>query len=106
MAEKRIGKKDAAAGGLNLAGLRDVEVRITLELGRTEITLEEATSLAERSMLVVDKLAEEPVDIRVNGQLFGRGKLVLVGEHYGFQLTELVDQGRALPPAKSSKGRQ
>ncbi len=111
MAAKRMEKKTTparrsptAVGGVSLSGLRDVEVRITLELGRTEITLEEATGLAERSMLVVDKLAEEPVDVRVNGRLFGRGKLVLVGDHYGVQLTELVDQGRAPPPAKRLKG--
>lgn len=105
MAAKRIEKKNTPpARPLQLSGLRDVEVRITLELGRTEITLEEATSLAERSMLVIDKLAEEPVDVCVNGKLFGRGKLVLVGDNYGVQLTELVDQPRI--QTKTLKRRQ
>ena len=100
MAQKRPAKK---AAPVSLSGLGEVQVKITLELGRTEITMKEAMSLAERSMVVGDKLADEPVDLRVNGQLFGRGKLVLVGDHYGVQLTELVDQGRPPPPTKRLK---
>ena len=75
-----------------LSGLRNVEVRITLELGRTEITLEEAQSLVEKSLLAVDKLDNEPVEVCVNGKLFGRGRLVMVGDNYGVQLTEVVGQ--------------
>lgn len=103
MAEKRPVKKPAQVAPSSLAGLGEVEVKITLELGRTEITLEEAMSLAERSMVVVDKMAEEPVDLRINGVLFGRGKLVLVGDHYAVQLTELVDQGGP-PQSKRLRG--
>lgn len=109
MAEKRAAKKPGAtalpAALSPLSGLGEVEVKVTLELGRTEITVEEAMSLAERSMVVADKRADEPVDVRVNGRLFGRGKLVLVGDHYGVQLTELVDQGSPPPPTKGLKGR-
>lgn len=105
MAEKRPVKKavpaTAPASPASLAGLGEVEVKITLELGRTELTLEEAMSLAERSMVVGDKMAEEAVDVRINGELFGRGRLVLVGDHYGVQLTELVDQQR--PPSQSKR---
>ena len=90
----------------SLAGLAEVEVKITLELGRTEITLEEAMSLGERSMLVVEKMADEPVDVCVNGKLFGRGRLVLMGEHYGVQLTELMDQGEPAPGTKTIKPRR
>ncbi|MCC7262133.1 MAG: FliM/FliN family flagellar motor switch protein [Candidatus Latescibacteria bacterium] len=109
MAEKRIEKKAAPAplaGELaSLLGLQEVEVKITLELGRTEITLEEAMSLTERSTVVGDKMADEPVDVRINGRLFGRGKLVLVGDHYGVQLTELLDQGGPPPQSKRLRSR-
>lgn len=104
MAEKGPAKKTAPATPISLAslaGLVEVEVKVTLELGRTELTLEEAMGLAERSMVVGDKMATEAVDVRINGELFGRGKLVLVGDHYGVQLTELIDQGR--PPAQSKR---
>ncbi len=99
--------KGAAVPALlaSLSGLKEVEVKVTLELGRTEITLEEAMSLTERSTVVGDKLADEPVDVRINGRLIGRGKLVLVGDHYGVQLTELVDQKGPLPQPKRLPGR-
>ncbi|MBT4503400.1 MAG: flagellar motor switch protein FliN [Gemmatimonadetes bacterium] len=74
-----------------LAGLQDVEVKITLEWGRTEITVEEAMQLDKEALLRLDHQAKEPIDVRVNGKLFGRGVLVMVGETYGVQLTEIVD---------------
>jgi flagellar motor switch protein FliN/FliY len=109
MAEKRAAKTSGAgslpAAPAPLAGLGEVEVKITVELGRTQLTVEEAMSLAERSMVVADGNAEEPVDVCVNGRLFGRGKLVLVGDHYGVQLTELLDQGGPPAPTRRLKGR-
>lgn len=84
-------KKVLNAGLGNLAGLQNVDVRITLEWGRTEITVEEALKLAQESLLKVDQFADEPIDVRVNGKLFGRGTLVVVGESYGVQLTEIIE---------------
>ena len=74
-----------------LAGLQDVEVKITLEWGRTVITVEEAMQLDKEALLRLDHQAKEPIDVRVNGRLFGRGFLVMVGEAYGVQLTEIVN---------------
>ena len=62
------------------ADLQDVGVKITVEWGRSEITVADAISLNAKSMLRTDKLDNEPVDVLVNGKLFGRGKLVLVVE--------------------------
>ena len=73
------------------AGLQDVGVRVTLEWGRSQITVVEAMKLGAGGLVRLDQLAKEPVDVRVNGKLFARGKLVVVGENYGVQLTELVD---------------
>ncbi len=96
MAGKEKGKKGgrevvAQSAGV-FANLHAVPVKITVELGRAEITLEQAMALGERSVLAVDRLAEEPVDVCVNGKLFGRGRLVMVGDSYGVQLVELVGQ--------------
>lgn len=97
MDEKRgdlpILKSDAAADSAalkSLSGLGDVEVRITVEWGRAEITVEEAAELAEQSMLHTDKSAPDPVNVLVNGKLFARGKLVVVGDSYGVQLLEIL----------------
>jgi len=95
MVARRIEKKReiqaAIDKGKSLAGLEEVKVEITLELGRTEVTLAEAQALSANSVLAVDKLADEPVDVRVNGKLLGRGRLVMVGERYGVQMTELLN---------------
>ena len=86
------GESGSAEGGIaGLQGLQDVDVRITVEWGRSEITVTEAVSLGEKSLLRTDKQVKEPVDVLVNGKLFGRGRLVLVGDTYGVQLEEIID---------------
>ena len=76
-----------------LHGLQDVDVKITVAWGRSQITLDEAVKLGEKSLLRTDKQAKEPVDILVNGKLFGRGQLVLVGDTYGVQIVDIVVEG-------------
>ena len=89
---QRQGESGRGEGGIaGLLGLQDVDVRITVEWGRSEITVAEAVSLGEKSLLRTDKQVNEPVDILVNGKLFGRGRLVLVGDTYGVQLEEIID---------------
>ncbi len=90
--EKLVVKKEELRmeSGQSLAGLSDVEVRITVEWGRADITVEEASALSEESLLHTDRSASDPVDVLVNGKLFARGKLVLVGDSYGVQLLEII----------------
>lgn len=80
----------AKSGIPGLQSLQDVDVKITVEWGRTEITVSEAVGLGEKSLLRTDKQVKEPVDIMVNGKLFGRGRLVLVGDTYGVQIEEII----------------
>ena len=90
--EKLVVKKEELRMeyGQSLAGLGDVEVRITVEWVRADITVEEASALSEESLLHTDRSASDPVDVLVNGKLFARGKLVLVGDSYGVQLLEII----------------
>ena len=90
--EKLVVKKEEMSmeSGQSLAGLSDVEVRITVEWGRADITVEEASALSEESLLHTDRSASDPVDVLVNGKLFARGKLVLGGDSYGVQLLEII----------------
>ena len=83
-----------------LARLAGVEVDVTLLLGRTEITLEEASQLDAKSLLTHEAIldqnllqADEPVEVLVNGELYARGKLVMVGNNYGVQLVEMIERG-------------
>ena len=71
--------------------LQDVIMKVTIELARTQMTLDEALALEENSTLKLDRLAGEPVDVRMNGRLFARGEVVAAAERYGVRLTEIID---------------
>jgi flagellar motor switch protein FliN/FliY len=75
----------------NLDLLLDVEIPIAVEVGRTQLTLEEVLKLVPGSVIALDKKAEEPVDLRVNGKLVARGEVVLVDDSYGLRITQIVD---------------
>lgn len=79
--------------------LRDVMMKVTIELARTRISLDEALALEENSVVKLDRLAGEPVDVRLNGRLFARGEVVAVAERLGVRITEIVE-----PPAEESDG--
>ena len=82
-------------GNRNLDLLLDVDIPIAVEVGRTQMTLEDVLRLVPGSVIALDKKAEEPVDLRVNGKLVARGEVVLVDDCYGLRITQIVDaQGR------------
>ena len=79
-------------GGIppNIARLMDVNLSVTIELGRTTHTLESVLQLGEQSLVELDKQVGEPVDILVNGKIFARGEVVTVSENFGVRITELM----------------
>ena len=82
----------SAAGEIpsNIARLMDVNLSVTIELGRTSYTMERVLNLGEQSLVELDKQVGEPVDILVNGKIFARGEVVTVSENFGVRITELV----------------
>lgn len=91
--DKRSGVPATVTGSAPvLSGLTGVKVRVTAILGTTEITFDRAVELDPDTLLVVDRAKDDPVDLCVNGDVVARGKLVVVGDTYGVQITELVDQ--------------
>lgn len=78
-------------GKQNLDLLLDVEIPISVEVGRAQMSLEEVLKLVPGSVIALDKKAEEPVDLRVNGKLVARGEVVLVDDVYGLRVTQIVD---------------
>jgi flagellar motor switch protein FliN len=86
-------KPEATARNLDL--LLDVDIPIAVEVGRARMSLEDVLKLVPGSVIALDKKAEEPVDLRVNGKLIARGEVVLVDDCYGLRITQIVDaQGR------------
>ncbi len=73
-----------------MALLRDVEVELTLEIGRRRMRIADIVKLGPGRTVELDKLAGEPLELLVNGRLIGRGEAVVVGDRYGIRITEIV----------------
>ncbi len=82
---------EGAENGQNLDLLLDVSIPISVEVGRASMTLAEILNLVPGSIVPLDKKAEEPVDLRVNGKLVARGEVVLVDDAYGLRVTQILD---------------
>jgi flagellar motor switch protein FliN/FliY len=74
----------------NFRLLQDVDVRLSVEVGATNMKLRELLALGESSVIELDRYANELLDVLVNGTLIGRGEVVTVGERFGVKMTELV----------------
>jgi len=87
----QLGQGAEVGDAQNLDLLLDVEIPISVEVGRAQMSLENVLKLVPGSVIALDKKAEEPVDLRVNGKLVARGEVVLVDDVYGLRVTQIVD---------------
>lgn len=78
------------------ARLYDVPVELAVEIGRTRMTIRETLALAPGSIIALNRLAGEPVDLLVNGRPLARGEVVVIDEEFGLRITEIV-AGAAAP---------
>ena len=76
--------------------LLDIPLEVTVELGRTRLTLRELLGLASGSVVELGKLAGEALDVLVNGKLVARGECVMVNEKFGVRLTDIVSRSERL----------
>ncbi len=93
LVDKLLAHTDApgAAGGVeSLDFLLDVPLSVTVELGRTRLPISAILALAKGSVIELDKVAGEPLDVRVNDHLIARGEAVVVQDRFGVRLTEIV----------------
>jgi len=74
----------------NLDMLLDIPLSVTVELGRTKQTVEEILDLTQGSIIELDKLAGEPVDVLVNNKLIAKGEVVVIDENFGVRVTDIV----------------
>ena len=70
--------------------IQDIDVRLTVELGRTQMRLRDVLGLAEDSVVMLDRLTDEPLDIMVNGKLIARGEVVAEGNRFGLRIIEMA----------------
>jgi flagellar motor switch protein FliN/FliY len=81
--------------GRNLDLLLDVSVPITAEIGRTELPLAEILRLGPGSVIELDKSADEPVEILVNGKMLATAEVVVVGDRFGVRILDVVERGES-----------
>lgn len=80
----------------NLDMLLDIPLQVTVELGRTKRSVKEILELSSGSIVELDKLAGEPVDILVNNRLIAQGEVVVIDENFGVRVTDIVSQSDRL----------
>ena len=73
-----------------LSRLHDVSVELAVEVGRTRMTIREALALGPGSIVTLNRLAGEPVDLLVNGKPIARGEVVVIDEEFGLRVTEVL----------------
>lgn len=74
----------------DLGNLKDIELDLRIELGRTELLIEEVLKLREGSVVALDKLAGDPVDILVNGRLIARGEVLVLNDNFCVRVAEIL----------------
>jgi flagellar motor switch protein FliN/FliY len=88
------------AGQLNLDLIMDVRLMLTLEVGRTRISVRNLLALTQGSVVELDKLAGEPLDVLVNGTLVAHGEVVVVNEKFGIRLLDVVSPEKRVESLK------
>ncbi len=87
---KPLGTVQPMASPRELEMIMDIPVKLSVELGRTRITIKQLLELAQGSVLALDGLAGEPMDILINSYLIAQGEVVVVDDRYGIRITEII----------------
>ena len=74
----------------NLDFILDIPLKVSVELGRAKVIIKDLLQLGQGSVLELDKLAGEPLEVLVNGKLVARGEVVVVNEKFGIRLTDII----------------
>lgn len=88
---ENFAKEQATQDNLNLNLIKDVPLKVSVELGRTKKTLKEILELGHGAIIELNKMAGEPVDILVNGKFIAKGEVVVVDENFGVRITEIIN---------------
>jgi flagellar motor switch protein FliN/FliY len=84
--------KPRGVGRTDIEMLRDVELKVTAELGRTKMTIGEITSLTTGSIVTLTKGAGEPADLRINDQLFASGEVIVMDGFFAVKIAKLLSK--------------
>jgi flagellar motor switch protein FliN/FliY len=82
---------NGSAGEVDLSRLSDIPMELSVEIGRTHMTVGETLDLRVGSVVTLERLAGETADLLVNGSAIARGEVVVIDEQYGLRITEILD---------------
>jgi flagellar motor switch protein FliN/FliY len=100
-AELRHEAKSETASDIKLDAILDVPVTLSMEIGRSRINIRNLLQLNQGSVVELDRLAGEPMDVLVNGTLIAKGEVVVVNEKFGIRLTDIVSPSDRVKRLKS-----
>lgn len=87
---KSLDSKDIGGSLQDIDLIMDIPVKLTVELGRTKMTIKELLRLSQGSVVALEGLAGEPLDILINGYLIAQGEVVVVNDKYGVRITDII----------------
>lgn len=87
---KSLDLGDVSGSSQDIDMIMDIPVKLTVELGRTKMTIKELLRLSQGSVVALDGLAGEPLDILINGYLIAQGEVVVVADKYGVRITDII----------------
>jgi len=85
---------------VNLDVVLDIPVNLSMEIGRTKISIRNLLQLNQGSVVELERLAGEPMDVLVNGTLIARGEVVVVNEKFGIRLTDIISPAERVKKLK------
>src|SRR3954463_6528814 len=91
---------DSAKRDRNLELILDIPLRVTVELGRTKMVVSDLLNLGQGSVIELNKLAGEPMEVLVNDKLVARGEAVVVNEKFGVRLTDIISPSERVEQLK------
>ena len=86
-AAEALHEQDGASG---MGRVRDIPLEVTVELGRTRLLIRDILDLSAGSIIELDKIAGEPVDLFANGMLVARGEVIVIDDNFGVRVTEII----------------
>lgn len=84
--------KDGGEESVNLNLLMDINLEIVVELGRTKKRINEILELSQGSIIELDRVSGEPVDLLINGKVVAKGEVVVIDEYFGVRITEIISK--------------
>jgi len=95
-----LSDENGATGGRDINFLLDIPLVVMIEIGRTKMFIKDLLQLGQGSVIELDKMVGEPMDVFVNGKLIARGEVVVINEKFGIRLTDIVSPAERIQQLK------